>query len=60
VPHRKKRPSEYTRKMKHRVATELYSFPHEKENIDKTFKKMERWSSEPFPGSEVDYARGMY
>jgi hypothetical protein len=46
--------------MKHRVALKLYSFPEEKENIDKTLKAMERWSSQPFPGSGVDYSRGRY
>jgi hypothetical protein len=46
--------------MKHRVATELYLFQKEKENIDKTLKSTERWSSQPFPGLRVDYARGRY
>jgi hypothetical protein len=46
--------------MKHRVATELYSFPWEKENIDKTFETTGGWLSQPFPGSRVDYARGRY
>src|SRR6266487_1946451 len=43
-----------------KVATELYLFPEEKENIDKTLKAMERGSSQPFPGSGVDYVRGRY
>jgi hypothetical protein len=47
-----------TLRMKHRVATKLYSFS--KENIDKTLKTMERWLSQPFLGSGVDYARGRY
>jgi hypothetical protein len=37
---REKRPSVMTLEMKYRVATELYLFPKEKENIDKT---LERW-----------------
>jgi hypothetical protein len=55
-----KRPSVNTREMKHRVATEIFSFPNEKENIDKTLKATERWSSQPFLGSGVGYARRRY
>jgi hypothetical protein len=47
---REKCPSVNTREMKHRVATELYLFPGEKENIDKTLKDGKEWSSQPFPG----------
>ncbi|GAU45662.1 hypothetical protein TSUD_293710 [Trifolium subterraneum] len=43
-----------------KVATELYLFPEEKENIDKTLKPMEKGSSQPFPSSGVDYVRGRY
>jgi hypothetical protein len=39
---------------------ELYLFPKEKVKYDKTLKAMERWSSQPFPNSGVDYVRRMY
>jgi hypothetical protein len=44
--------------MKHIVATELYSFPKEKENIDKTLKATERWSSQPFSGFGSQLCKG--
>jgi hypothetical protein len=55
---REKRPSVSTHEMKHIVATELYSFPKEKENIDKTLKATERWSSQPFSGFGSQLCKG--
>jgi hypothetical protein len=46
--------------MTYRVATKLYSFSEEKENIDKTLKSMEIWSSQPFSDSGVDHAMAIY
>jgi hypothetical protein len=42
------------------VFTELYLFPKEMKNIDKTSKTMEKWSSRPFSGSGAHYAKKMY
>lgn len=43
-----------------RVATEVYVFQKERENIDRTLKIKIKWLSQPNSGLGVGYAREMY